>query len=72
MCISDLNKFVNSEEKYDLRPCSQGQIELFKEFLKNIGLIDIDVKGYKFTWFSNMKDGFVTMERINRFVANWE
>ena len=30
--------------------------------------MDIDVKGYKFTCFSNPKDGFVTREGIDRFV----
>ena len=72
MCIGDFNQVICQEEKVGLRPCSQGQIELFKEFLYNTGLMDFDIKGCKFTWFSNPRDGFITRERIDRCIATWE
>ena len=35
-------------------------------------LMDFDVKGYKFTCYSNLRDGIVTRECIARHVANWD
>ena len=34
--------------------------------------MDLKVKGCNYTWVSNLKDGRVTKERIDRMVANWE
>ena len=49
-----------------LRPCSENQINLFKDFLNDIGLIYFDIKGCKYTWFSNPRDGFTTKEMIDK------
>ena len=69
MCIGDFNQVICQEEKVGLRPCSQSQIELFKDFLHDTGLMDFAVKRCKFTWFSNLRDGFIIRERIDRCVA---
>ncbi|RYR31548.1 hypothetical protein Ahy_B01g056356 [Arachis hypogaea] len=34
--------------------------------------MDLDLKGENFTWFSNSRNGFVTREKIDRALANWE
>ncbi|RYQ84716.1 hypothetical protein Ahy_B10g104185 [Arachis hypogaea] len=34
--------------------------------------MDLDLKGGRFRSFSNARHGFVTRERINRALANWE
>ncbi|RYQ81024.1 hypothetical protein Ahy_Scaffold1g107040 [Arachis hypogaea] len=34
--------------------------------------MDIDLKGEKFTWFSNPRNGFVTREMLDRVLVNWE
>ena len=71
LCIGDF-KILAQDEKQGLRLGSQRQIELFKDFLNETGLMDFDVKGCKFTWYSNPRDGIVTRERIDRCVANWQ
>ena len=35
-------------------------------------LMDMVVKGCKFTWMSNPRDAFITKERIDRLLVNWE
>ncbi|KAJ1436308.1 Endonuclease/exonuclease/phosphatase superfamily [Sesbania bispinosa] len=46
-------------------------MELFRLFLNDTGLMDMDLKGCKFTWFSNPRNGFVTKERLDRVLVNW-
>lgn len=46
-------------------------MDLFREFLNDTGLIDMDLKGEKFTWRSNPRNGFVTREKIDRVLVNW-
>ena len=33
--------------------------------------MDIEVKGCRFTWASNPRNGFITKEKIDRLLANW-
>ncbi|RYR20262.1 hypothetical protein Ahy_B03g065360 [Arachis hypogaea] len=35
-------------------------------------LMDLDLKGERFTWFSYPRNGFITREKIDRALANWE
>lgn len=46
-------------------------MDLFREFLHDTGLMDMELKGEKFTWRSNPRNGFVTRERIDRVLVNW-
>ncbi|XP_020970505.1 uncharacterized protein LOC110268532 [Arachis ipaensis] len=48
------------------------QVEEFRNFVNSNRLMDIDLKGGKFTWFSNPRNGFVTRERLDRVLVNWE
>nr|XP_029146216.1 uncharacterized protein LOC114924798 [Arachis hypogaea] len=34
--------------------------------------MDLDIKGGRFTWFGNPRNGVVTRERIDRALVNWE
>ena len=34
--------------------------------------MDFDIKGCKYTWFGNPREGFLIRERIDRCIANWE
>ncbi|RYR06188.1 hypothetical protein Ahy_B06g085975 [Arachis hypogaea] len=34
--------------------------------------MDINLKGRKFTWFSNPMNGFVTRERLDKVIVKWE
>lgn len=46
-------------------------MDLFRDFLSQTGLMDLDLKGSKYTWFSNPRDGFVTREKLDRVLVNW-
>lgn len=70
--LMTLIKYYTRREKIGLRPCSQSQIDLFKKFLSDFSLMDFDVKGCKYTWFSNLREQFVIKDRIDKCVANWE
>ncbi|KAJ1438736.1 Zinc finger, CCHC-type [Sesbania bispinosa] len=44
--------------------------KVFRDFVNDSGLMDIDLKGSTFTWFSNPRNGIVTKEKIDRVLAN--
>lgn len=44
---------------------------LFRDFLNSTGLMDVDLKGCKFTWMSNPRGGVVTREKIDRVLVNY-
>ena len=71
MCFGDFNEILNQEENIGLRLHCPNKIWLFRKFLDEVGLMDIEVKGYKFTWWSNPRDRVITRERIDRILANW-
>ncbi|RYR09735.1 hypothetical protein Ahy_B05g078136 [Arachis hypogaea] len=70
--IGDFNDILSQEEKVGLHPKPQNQIQEFRQFVNSNSLMDLDLKGGKFTWFSNPRNGFVTREKIDRALANWE
>ncbi|RYQ97316.1 hypothetical protein Ahy_B08g093351 [Arachis hypogaea] len=70
--IGDFNDVLSQEEKIGMHPKPQAHVREFRNFVDANFLIDLDLKGSRFTWFSNPRNGFVTRERIDRAMANWE
>lgn len=71
-CIGDFNELLADYEKDGLRPVHQNRIDLFRAFLNSTGLMDFDLKGCKYTWMGNPRNGISTREKIDRVLANWE
>ncbi|RYR34982.1 hypothetical protein Ahy_A10g050058 isoform B [Arachis hypogaea] len=69
--IGDYNDILNQEEKVGLHPKPREKMKEFRKFVNGNRLMDIDLKGGKFTWFSNPRNGFVTRERLDRVLVNW-
>lgn len=61
-CVGDFNETLFQAEKEGLRPQQPARMNHFRDFLNDTGLIDMDLKGNKFTWRSNPRNGFVTRE----------
>ena len=70
MCIRDFNGIANQDEKIGLKPYHQHKINLFHDFLNNTSLMDMEVKGCRFTWASNPRNGVIIREKIDRMLAN--
>ncbi|RYR43586.1 hypothetical protein Ahy_A08g040005 [Arachis hypogaea] len=70
--ICTKKKVVGREMTVDLHTIPDCQLECFRSFVDCNALMDIDLKGGSFTWFSNSKNGFIIKERIDRALANWE
>ncbi|RYR42375.1 hypothetical protein Ahy_A08g038844 [Arachis hypogaea] len=70
--IGDFNDVLSQEEKVRLHPKPQNQVRDFKNFVDSNALIDLELKGGRFTWFSNLRNEFVTRERIDRALGNWK
>ncbi|KAJ1380434.1 Endonuclease/exonuclease/phosphatase superfamily [Sesbania bispinosa] len=37
-----------------------------------MGLMDLTIKGCRFSWYSNPRNGFVTREKLDKILVNWE
>lgn len=70
-CIGDFNELLAEFEKDALRPVHQNRAELFREFMNGTRLMDFDLKGCKFTWANNPRNGVETREKTDRVLANW-
>ncbi|KAJ1431598.1 Endonuclease/exonuclease/phosphatase [Sesbania bispinosa] len=70
--MGDFNELLYHHEKDGLRPIEPQRMEFFRDFVSNLGLMDLDFKGCKFTWYSNPRNGFVTREKLDRILVNWE
>lgn len=71
-CIGDFNDILRQYEKDGVRRQQRGRIDNFHSFINQVGLMDMDLKGCKFTWMSNPRDGFSTKEKLDRVLVNWE
>ncbi|RYR17605.1 hypothetical protein Ahy_B03g062308 [Arachis hypogaea] len=70
--IGDFNDILSQVEKVGLHPKPQNQVREFRNFVDSNALIDLELKGGGFTWFSNPRNGFVTRERIDMALGNWQ
>ncbi|RYR51272.1 hypothetical protein Ahy_A06g026296 [Arachis hypogaea] len=64
--IGDFNDVIAQHEKVGLHPKPTSQIDTFRCFVDKNALMDLELQGTKYTWFSNPRNGFVTKERIDR------
>lgn len=69
--MGDLNEFLSHFEKDGIRPHNEGRAELFRDFLNEAELQDLDLKGCRFTWSSNPRNGIVVREKLDRVLINW-
>ncbi|KAJ1436543.1 hypothetical protein SESBI_04153 [Sesbania bispinosa] len=71
MDLWDFNEVLSQAEKEGIQPYHVTGANLFRFFLEDTGLIDLDLKGSKFTWASNPRGGFVTSEKLDCVLVNW-
>lgn len=62
---------LSMHDKEGGRMIYQNRVDLFRDFLYGVGLMDFELKGCKFTWASNPRNGEVIRERIDRVLTSW-
>lgn len=65
LCCGDFNELAAASEKQSQRPIERRRVDLFREFLDDTGLMDLEFNGCKFTWLSNQREGLITKEKID-------
>lgn len=70
-CMGDFTEVLSNFEKDGLQPYNASRANLFRDFLNRTGMVDVDFKGCKFTWTSNLREGFVTKEKLDRVIMTW-
>ncbi|KAJ1415409.1 Zinc finger, CCHC-type [Sesbania bispinosa] len=71
ICLGDFNEVLSQAEKVGSQPINNVGVNLFRQFLEDTGLMDLELKGSKYAWSSNPRNGFVTKEKLDRILANW-
>lgn len=72
VCVGDFNDMTAQSEKEGIRAIKDRRLSLFKKFISDSALMDLELKGCKFTWVSNPRDGVVTKETLDRILVHWE
>lgn len=67
--IGDLNEIVDNSEKLGGRDI-QGKRLFLKDFMQEVGAVDLGFTGRRFTWTNNHTDSSLIKERINRAVTS--
>lgn len=70
-CLVDFNEMVSITKKDGLRPIEPMRLNLLREYLSEFELMDLSLKGAKYTWISNSRDGVITKQNIDRILVNW-
>ncbi|XP_015945207.1 uncharacterized protein LOC107470334 [Arachis duranensis] len=70
--IGDFNDVISQDEKVGLHLKPSCQIEAFRNFVHENALLDMELQGMKYTWFSNPRNGCVTKKKLDRVFVNWE
>ncbi|KAJ1405016.1 Zinc knuckle CX2CX4HX4C [Sesbania bispinosa] len=68
--VGDFNDILHPEDKEGLRPPNMQTMRRFQEFVRDSELMDFELKGNKFTRFSNPRQGVITRERIDRVLVS--
>ncbi|KAF7806998.1 putative N-acetyltransferase [Senna tora] len=68
-CVGYFNEILSQSEKEGVCLHSQNQIDVFRSFIDQNCLIDLPLKGCRFTWSNNREQGCVK-EKIDRVLAN--
>ncbi|RYR00402.1 hypothetical protein Ahy_B07g088524 [Arachis hypogaea] len=70
--LGDFNDILNQDEKVGFHPQPRTYLNNFRRFVDENRLMDIDLKGSRYTWYSNPRNNFVTRERLDRVLVNWK
>lgn len=68
-CFGDFNAILSQSEKEGILPKENRQIDQFRDFVERNGLIDMPLKGCRFTWCNNRMEGQVR-EKLDRGLVN--
>ncbi|RYR04149.1 hypothetical protein Ahy_B06g083735 isoform B [Arachis hypogaea] len=60
------NDILSQEEKVGIHPQPRIYLETFRMFVNENSLMDVDLKGNKFSWFSNPRNNFITRKKLDR------
>lgn len=67
--MGDLNEVIGCYEKFVGRPVENQRLFL-KEFMQNVGAVDLGFSGNIFTWENKHDRGYLIKERLDRAVGN--
>lgn len=68
--IDDFNELLSSNEKKGITDRPNWMITDFRQAIQDVGLFDIPLEGYSFTWFKSLGTSRVVEERLDKVVTN--
>ncbi|RYR65357.1 hypothetical protein Ahy_A03g011289 [Arachis hypogaea] len=64
--LGDFNNILSQDEKVGIHPQQRIYLDTFRRFVDDNGLMDIGLKGSRYTWYINLRNNFITRERLDR------
>ncbi|KAL7242728.1 hypothetical protein ACSBR1_015170 [Camellia fascicularis] len=69
LCIGDFNEIGLIGEKQGGTECRMSQLQFFLELLSDCALMDLEFKGFPFTWSNNQNGATNIRERLDQAMA---
>lgn len=70
LCVGDFNEVLYHWEKIGKRFADSTRMQAFRDVLHDCSLMDIESKGYSFTWMNNRAGADFVKERLDRALCN--
>ncbi|GAA0187513.1 hypothetical protein LIER_34801 [Lithospermum erythrorhizon] len=64
--MGDFNDILSNEEKEGGNTCSEGSMAMFRDFIRQYGLLDLGFSGHPFTWWNRRSDVDTIKMRLDR------
>ncbi|KAH7838092.1 hypothetical protein Vadar_021979 [Vaccinium darrowii] len=71
-CVGDFNEVGSIWEKQGGKVCNKSRIEQYQQLLSNCALMDLEFKGYVYTWSNKQGKGGNIRERLDKAYASME
>lgn len=68
----DFNEVLEEKEKFGGLLVRNNRIDKFAKCLNHCKLIDLGYQGSHFTWTNKQRHGYTVLERLDRFLANYD
>ena len=69
-CFSDFNEILNLQEKSGGNEKNMDMVVKFREVVQACNLVDMEYKGYPFTWSNRRYGQHFIEERLDRFLCS--
>ncbi|XP_070027616.1 uncharacterized protein [Nicotiana sylvestris] len=68
----DFNEILEAKERFGGLPINNRRTDNFANFINTCKLVDLGFQGSRYTWTNKRRHGYTILERLDRFLANYD